>query len=298
MLSWCRISPVILRAVTSLAGQTPRHVGVMKSRQICWTKKCSVVRLSSSAKTKNTRHENHQENLQPKHKKNVSQNIHPSAQKKASSKFAKQKEIPFSVEQSPHYIKSSFDDTFDSELENQHKEDKIPSNHSLIYIDTFQRNALIRNTCSRFFLSGLEVFLVNSLYQQWQSLVSVGQDPFSLSNLAFLITAVAALIAPFTVGIIQLDSRKRILRIYRENDKKQNKYIAVKTHWVFWTKQQHFTGKDIKYMQEWETSIYGLVAGNVTINRTRCRVLPDCFREFSGYNEFLGFVPTSFQETK
>lgn len=279
--------------MSGVAPHTTRHAQVIISRQICWEKKC-IMAFSTKARSNNDKKTegNPQRGYQ-----NVSQNIHPSARKRELGKPIGQK----GTKQTPNYIKSSFDVTVESELESRLKKDKIPRDYSMIYNDTFQRNSLIRNTCSKIGLCAVEALLIDTLIKKYQNMTNAGVDPFTLyplnyDNLSFLGTSVAVALAPFVLGLILIDDKKRILRIYKENNKQENKYIVVKTHWVFWTKQKHFTDKDIEYCQDWETSILGLIAGNVRIKGARYRVSADCFREYSGYNEFLGFVPTVSEE--
>ncbi|XP_060075550.1 uncharacterized protein LOC132555213 [Ylistrum balloti] len=291
MLSFSKLSPVMYRLVARLPIQNRRHDRVFEYRQFCWTKPSSEVRLKSSdANSSTSRHQSHKVNQQSRPPKKVT--LHPSAQKLES----KQK-------QSPRYIQSSFDDTYIDELKNLHREDKVPANYSLIYIDKLQRRSLLINTALKACLCLIELVTLQSFHRQWNTMISLGQDPFSISypmsmsSWTFLLTAVLSVITPFGIALMQTDIRKRVLRIYKENGE-QDKYIAVKPYLVFWTKQQHFTGSDIKYMENWEKSLYGLLSGNITIKQTRCRLLPECFQELSGYNEFCGFGPKKFKELK
>ncbi|XP_021359632.1 uncharacterized protein LOC110454453 [Mizuhopecten yessoensis] len=292
MLSRCKMPWVLYRLATSPTLQTQRHGRIMELRQFCWTRQCLLARQRSTESKPNTQsHRNPSNNLHPRREKKVYQNIHPSAYKVESSNSSRRTETPFPNQPTPDIEEAAFDDAY---FKNLRIADKVPASHSLIYMDSHQRFTLTIFTGAKTVFSVLQMMVVRSLYEQWQGMTSLGLETSSIaSDPRTVLTALASVFITVAIVLLQVDSRKRIFRIYKEKTQ-EDKYIAIKSNWVFWTKHHPFTGEEVKYISDWDKSVYGIVAGNFAIKGKRYRMVPTYFKELSLYNDLCGFGKDSF----
>lgn len=121
------------------------------------------------------------------------------------------------------------------------------------------------------------------LYENWHNVTALNFD------IASGLYCVYAVLSPTILTLLYKDRQKYIIRIYKDNTADRS-YIAVKPHWILWTKKVPFTGEDIMYVKAWEESIPGVLKGNVKIKNGRYRLSPVHFRDYADYNDLCDFA--------